>query len=73
VQPPIIPFALLPMGPARAVSVTLTALLMLALGVGRAKLGQRPTQSTAVQTIAIAAAAGIAGLVTGKIVDHWFS
>jgi VIT1/CCC1 family predicted Fe2+/Mn2+ transporter len=54
------------MGPARAVSVTLTALLMLALGVGRAKLGQRPTQSTAVQTIAIAAAAGVAGLVTGR-------
>ena len=69
------PFALLPMGPGRVVSVTLTALLMLALGVGRAKLGQRPTLPTAVQTIAIAAAAaaGVAGLVTGKVVDHWFS
>ena len=67
------PFALLPMGPGRVVSVTLTALLMLALGVGRAKLGQRPTLSTAVRTIAIAVAAGVAGLVTGKVVDHWFS
>lgn len=69
---PVVPFALLPMSSARVVSVLLTAALMLALGAWRARLGQRPTLATALQTLAIAAAAGIVGVAVGHAVDLWF-
>jgi vacuolar iron transporter family protein len=69
---PVIPFALLSMESARVVSVLLTAILMLALGAWRAHLGQRPTLVTALQTLGIAAAAGIVGVAVGHVVDIWF-
>jgi VIT1/CCC1 family predicted Fe2+/Mn2+ transporter len=69
---PVLPFALLPMLPARLASVVFTAGLMVALGVWRAKLGRRPTKSTVYTTLGIAAAAGIVGLVIGQAVNAWF-
>lgn len=69
---PVVPFALLSMASARVVSVLLTAMLMLGLGAWRARLGQRPTLATALQTLAIAAAAGIVGVAVGHAVDIWF-
>jgi len=57
---------------ARVASVLLTAVLMLGLGAWRAHLGQRPTLVTALQTLAIAAAAGIVGVAVGHAVDIWF-
>ncbi|MFN8466579.1 MAG: VIT1/CCC1 transporter family protein [Caldilineaceae bacterium] len=69
---PVIPFALLSMESARVASVLLTAILMLALGAWRARLGQRPTLVTALQTLGIAAAAGIVGVAVGHGVDIWF-
>lgn len=69
---PVLPFALLPMSTARIVSVLLTAILMLGLGAWRARLGQRPTLVTALQTLAIAAAAGVVGVAVGHAVDLWF-
>lgn len=69
---PVLPFALLPMSSARIVSVVLTAMLMLGLGAWRARLGQRPTLVTALQTLAIAAAAGVVGVAVGHAVDVWF-
>jgi VIT1/CCC1 family predicted Fe2+/Mn2+ transporter len=69
---PVVPFMLLPIGPARIMSVALTGLLMLVLGIWRARLGRRRTLVTALQTLGIATAAGIAGLVAGRFVDGWF-
>lgn len=69
---PVLPFAFLPMDDARIASVALTATLMLALGIWRARLGRRRTLTTALTTVAIAAAAGVVGLLTGQVVDGWF-
>ncbi|MBK8048308.1 MAG: VIT1/CCC1 transporter family protein [Anaerolineales bacterium] len=69
---PVIPFVFLPMGTARIVSVVVTALMMAILGVGRARLGHRPTLRTVLETVAIAAAAGVAGVLAGQAIDRWF-
>jgi VIT1/CCC1 family predicted Fe2+/Mn2+ transporter len=70
---PVVPFALLSMADARIASIALTAMLMLLLGVWRAKLGRRRALPTALTTLGIAAAAGVVGLVTGQLVDGWFA
>jgi VIT1/CCC1 family predicted Fe2+/Mn2+ transporter len=68
---PVVPFALLSMADARIASIVLTAALMLMLGAWRARLGRRRALPTALTTLAIAAAAGAVGLVTGQLVDGW--
>jgi vacuolar iron transporter family protein len=65
---PVLPFAFLPLGSARTVSLVVTALLLLLLGVGRGIIGHKNVVVTALQTLAIAAAAGIAGLIVGLLV-----
>jgi predicted membrane protein (TIGR00267 family) len=67
---PVIPFALFPLGTARIVSVVITALLLVLLGVGRAKVAQTPLVRTIVQTVGIATAAAAAGLLIGKLVTR---
>ncbi len=64
---PVIPFALLPMATARYVSIACTAAVLIVLGIGRAKIGKRRVLPTTLQTLAIAAAAGIAGVLVGKM------
>jgi len=64
---PVLPFAFLPLGPARVVSLIVTALLLLVLGVGRGLIGHKNVFVTALQTLAIAAAAGGAGLIVGSL------
>ena len=66
---PVMPFALLPIATARYVSIACTAIVLIALGIGRAKIGRRRLLPTTLRTLAIAAAAGAAGVVVG----HWFS
>lgn len=66
---PAVPFALFALGTARFVSLVATTILLVGLGVGRARIGQKPTVATTVETIAIAAAAAGAGLVVGYLIS----
>ena len=63
---PVLPFAFLPLATARGLSLVVTALLLLVLGVGRGIIGHKNIFVTALQTLAIAAAAGAAGLLVGS-------
>ena len=65
---PVIPFAFLPLASARLVSLLVTALLLLLLGVGRGLVGHRNVVLTALETLGIAAAAALAGFLIGKLV-----
>jgi VIT1/CCC1 family predicted Fe2+/Mn2+ transporter len=65
---PVIPFAFLPLEQARVVSIVMTTLLLIGLGIGRARVGHTPVGRTVLQTLAIAAAAAVAGVVIGRLV-----
>jgi vacuolar iron transporter family protein len=65
---PVLPFAVLPLASARTVSLAVTAVLLLVLGVGRGIIGNKNVVVTALQTLAIAAAAGAAGLLVGSTI-----
>ena len=65
---PVLPFALLDMDAARTASIVTTTVLLLALGVGRARITHRRTVITTIQTLVIAAAAAVAGIVIGRLV-----
>jgi VIT1/CCC1 family predicted Fe2+/Mn2+ transporter len=64
---PVIPFAFLPFEQAKIACVAGTAALLFLLGLGRARLGKRPAFRTVLETMAIATAAGIAGVVFGLL------
>ena len=65
---PVVPFALLEMDAARAASLVTTTLLLLALGIGRARITHRTVVATTIQTLAIAAVAAVTGIVIGRLV-----
>jgi VIT1/CCC1 family predicted Fe2+/Mn2+ transporter len=65
---PVLPFAFLPLGSARTVSLVMTAVLLLVLGIGRGIIGNKNVVVTALQTLTIAAAAGAAGLLVGSMI-----
>jgi VIT1/CCC1 family predicted Fe2+/Mn2+ transporter len=65
---PVLPFAFLPIGRARTLSLIVTTALLLLLGVGRGVIGHKNIVETAIQTMAIAAAAGVAGLLVGSMI-----
>jgi VIT1/CCC1 family predicted Fe2+/Mn2+ transporter len=65
---PVIPFAFLPIEQAKYICIAGTAVLLLLLGIGRARLGQRPIFRTVIETMAIATAAGIAGVIFALII-----
>ena len=64
---PVLPFAFLPMDEARYASIVFTAAVLVLLGIGRAKIGKRRILSTTLQTLGIAAAAGLAGVIVGNL------
>jgi VIT1/CCC1 family predicted Fe2+/Mn2+ transporter len=64
---PALPFLWLPIPTARIVTVTVTLAMLVALGFARARIGERPVASTIAQTVSIAAAAGVAGVVIGRL------
>jgi len=70
---PVLPFAFLPLGSARTVSLIVTTLLLLLLGIGRGIIGHKNVIVTALQTLAIAAAAAVAGLIVGSLVGSQIS
>jgi VIT1/CCC1 family predicted Fe2+/Mn2+ transporter len=67
---PVIPFAFLALGPARSTSVAITGLLLVVLGIGRAKVARTNLLPTILETVAIATTAAAAGLLIGKLVTR---
>jgi VIT1/CCC1 family predicted Fe2+/Mn2+ transporter len=66
---PVIPFALFTLATARIVSLAVTFVLLVILGIGRARVGHRRTLPTVIQTVGIAMAAAVAGLAVGKLIS----
>jgi VIT1/CCC1 family predicted Fe2+/Mn2+ transporter len=67
---PVVPFALLPLGPARTASVGTTLLLLVVLGAGRAKVAGGNYLQTILETVGIAAAAAGAGFLIATLVTR---
>jgi VIT1/CCC1 family predicted Fe2+/Mn2+ transporter len=65
---PVIPFVLFPIETARLVSLVVTGALMAALGIARGRIGHEPVWRTALQTMSIAGAAALAGVLIGRLV-----
>src|SRR6266508_5768389 len=70
---PVLPFAFLPLESARTTSLTVTTVLLLLLGIGRGVIGHKNVVVTALQTLAIAAAAAAAGLLVSLLVTGQIS
>ncbi|MFG1359901.1 VIT1/CCC1 transporter family protein [Xanthobacter pseudotagetidis] len=66
---PVLPFAFLPMESARIVSLVLTTVLLVALGVGRGLVAKRPVLRATLETLAIAASAALAGIAMGHFLS----
>jgi len=66
---PVIPFAILPFAEARGVCIAGTATLLILLGIGRAKIGNRNMVRTVFETLAIATTAAIAGVLIGWLIS----
>ena len=64
---PVIPFALFPLDIARMVSLSLTAILLLLLGIGRGLIAHTNLLLTVLETLAVAALAAGAGVLIGKL------
>jgi vacuolar iron transporter family protein len=69
---PILPFAFLPVPEGRIVSGGVTTLLLVALGVGRARIGGRNTLRTVIETVSIGIAAALAGVGIGVAISRLF-
>jgi VIT1/CCC1 family predicted Fe2+/Mn2+ transporter len=69
---PIAPFALLPVAEGRVVSGTVTVILLIGLGMGRAWIGGRPVARTLVETVSIGVAAALAGVAIGTAMARAF-
>lgn len=65
---PVVPFMIFPIDTARIVSLVVTGLLMAALGVARGRIGRESVYRTALQTMGIAGAAALAGVLIGRLV-----
>ena len=65
---PVIPFALFALDTARLVSLCVTFVLLVFLGLGRSMAGHRRMLPTVAETIGIAAAAAFAGIAVGKLI-----
>ena len=70
---PILPFGFLPVPQGRVVSAIVTTLLLVALGVGRAKIGSRPIVRTVFETVSIGVAAALAGVGIGVFISNIFT
>jgi VIT1/CCC1 family predicted Fe2+/Mn2+ transporter len=66
---PVLPFAWFTHGTARMVSLIVTVLLLVALGIGRARIGKKPVLATTFETIAIAAGAAGAGVLVARLIS----
>ena len=62
---PVLAFALLPLQQARPVSLLMTLVLLVLLGYGRARIGERAVLPTVLTTVSIAGCAALAGVAIG--------
>ena len=69
---PVLPFAFLPIAEARWVSIGITAVLLVGLGVGRSLVTERPALPAIAETVGVASAAALAGLVIGQVINRAF-
>jgi VIT1/CCC1 family predicted Fe2+/Mn2+ transporter len=69
---PIVPFALMPVPAGRVVSGTVTLLLLVGLGIGRAWIGGRDILRTVIETVSIGVAAALAGVAIGVAIARIF-
>ena len=67
---PILPFVVLPIDRARIVSGIVTVALLVGLGIGRAKLGQRNVIRTVAETVSLGIGAAAAGVGIGVLIDR---
>jgi vacuolar iron transporter family protein len=67
---PILPFAFLPVPEGRVVSAAVTTLLLIGLGIGRARIGDRDIVRTVIETVSIGVAAALAGVAIGIGIAH---
>ncbi len=67
---PVVPFVLFPIEVARVVSLLVTGALMAVLGIARARIGHESPWRTALQTMGIAGAAALAGVLIGRLVTR---
>jgi VIT1/CCC1 family predicted Fe2+/Mn2+ transporter len=70
---PILPFVFLAVAQARLVSAVMTLALLIALGLGRARIARRSEVRTVVETVAIGIAAALAGVLISVLIDRLFS
>ena len=70
---PVIAFAFWPLATARWISLLMTLALLLLLGFGRAKIGQRAIYPTVIQTVGIASFAAAGGVIIGQLISRSFS
>ncbi|MBI2954961.1 MAG: VIT1/CCC1 transporter family protein [Chloroflexi bacterium] len=68
---PVAPFALLPLTEAQIVSIGVTALALVALGVGRGLVTHRSVPVAVVETLGIAALAAGAGFAIARVISSW--
>ena len=69
---PILPFVFLPIPQARIVSGVATIALLIGLGIGRARIAERDTLRTVLETVCIGIAAALAGVFVGVLIDRGF-
>jgi VIT1/CCC1 family predicted Fe2+/Mn2+ transporter len=67
---PMLPFFLLPVPAARTTSAIVTTLLLIALGIGRARIAGRGVFRTVIETVSIGIAAALAGVAIGLLVNR---
>ena len=67
---PVLAFAVLPLEEARPVSLVMTMVLLVLLGYGRARIGERPLIPTILTTVLIAGCAAAAGVTMGFWIDQ---
>ncbi len=70
---PIVPFMLLPVPQARIVSGGVTITLLVALGVGRARIGGRGVARTVAETVTVGIAAALAGVAIGMLFNRFYN
>jgi len=66
---PVLPFAWLALSSARIVSMIVTAILLVLLGVGRARIGSKAMLPTTLETLGIAVGAAAAGVIVGRLIS----
>jgi vacuolar iron transporter family protein len=63
----------LPIPQARVVSAVVTVALLVALGIGRARIAKRSLIRGVAETVSIGVAAALAGVAIGVLIDRGFS